>query len=155
MANRNEVRRERHRLLRELGYSPEDARRLRDNSFVNIEKTITRTERRLARRPAIDRSPEQQRRLRKIRDYRKRDAIELCGRTESKPTRIANWSDWSRDRSFPREFYQRARKINRDSGRRANASYGFRILYHMYISGESESLSKRRFNRERFERRDT
>lgn len=158
MATRSELRRTRYRLLTGLGYSAQDARRLRDQSHLHIEQNITRTERRLARRPAIDRSPEQQRRLRAIRDHKRQlrtEPAETRSRTESKPTRVRNFSEWSRDRNFPPDMLQMVRRINREAGRRPNASYGFRILYHIYVTGETETMSKRRFNRERFERRDT
>lgn len=158
MASRSQRRQERYQLLRRLGYSATDARRLRDRSGDNIDTDISRTERRLARTPAEDRSEQTQARLRTIRDYkreRRTMPAEARSKVESRSQRVRNFREWSVSRDFPPGVVAEIQRINREAGFGPFNSYGFRVWYHMYVNRESEALSKRRFNSERFERRDT
>lgn len=157
-SDRQERRKERRRLLRQLGYSPAEADRLRDWSGQRIETNISTVERRLARVPVEDRSENVQQRLRAIRDHKRQrriDPAKTRGRLESRSERIRNFSEWSRIKQFPPDVQAKIIEINKRARKRPFAfnSYGYRIYYHMYINRETEPTARRRHDMK--DRRDT
>lgn len=142
------ARRRKYAELKALGYSPEETRRLRDNSTERIDAENVRTERRLSRIRTEDRSVEVQRRLRLIRDYRRSQRPEVQFREEgagkSRPDRINDWREWSKNRSYPDFIQELAERINRSRGLDPFNDYGYRIAFHHYVNREDVDLAIRR-----------
>lgn len=156
--SRAQVRKDRYALADRLGFTVKEKRRMRDLSDEKFNRLVINAERRLRRVEPIDRSPRVQQRLRALQDYRrerKETPEKVLVVTETKATRINNYSKWSREKDFPPDIVLRIIKINKASGRDPLDAYGFRIWYHIYVTGETLAVSRRKYNSERFNRRDT
>lgn len=131
--SRSARRKERYQYLISLGFSPIDARRLRDNSGRNIEVSVKRERRRISRKTVSRRTTAEQQRL---------DAIQLSTTTTlletrerrfmSRGDRYGNFSQWS-STGFPMWALERIRDYNRTRNLPRDDSFGHRRFYYWYV----------------------
>lgn len=139
---RSEKRLERYRELRALGFSAEDARRLRDRSGRNIQLEVASEQRRISRKPQRARTPEETFRLRRIQDRNvSATRIQQEARLNTRRERWMRFSEWSKAGVFPRQYISRIRQINIRAGRDAYDGYGFRQFYFEYVERLSREES--------------
>lgn len=152
-SERAERRRQNYAYYKSLGYSTAEARRLRDVSPDKGFEEIQRTERRLGRIRAIDRSESVQMRLRAIRDEirsRRRVGVDT-DQPASRVQRIEQFREWSDTRDgFPPNVQRQIERLNVDAGLSPFAAYGYRVFFHLYVNGLDLAEA-----REVVERRDT
>lgn len=156
--SREQIRKDRYALADRLGFTVEEKRRMRDLSDEKFNRLAVNAERRLRRIEPIDRSPRVQQRLRALQDYRRErreEPVKVRKITEPKSVRKNNFNRWSKERNFPAWARREIRDINRAAGFGPMNSYGFRVWFYIYTERESFATSRRRFNSERYERRDT
>lgn len=138
---RHELRQARYAYLKSLGFSPAEARRLRDRSADNIDATVARREQHLASVPQRRRTVDQRQQLRAIRTGRRVERREPAigrGMRESRVVRQRNFDRWSGVNKFPSDIRRYISKINRDKQLQPLDSYGYRMFYHRYVNQFSE-----------------
>lgn len=131
--SRSERRQARYKYLRSLGFSSDDARRLRDKSGRNIEGEVKTERRRISRKSRTRRTQQEQERL---------DAIQLSStptllearerRIMSKADRWDNYSAWSKI-GFPPWALTRIEDYNRSRGLPRDDAFGYRRFYYWYV----------------------
>lgn len=140
---RGELRVSRYSQLRVQGFSPTEARRLRDWKGTRITGEVERVERSIARVPVAQRTEAQSERLGSIRRFRRETRTREFQPIESRMDRKDNFARWTSDRRFPLAIQRQVlgasiAEINRAAGFNPNNSYGFRLFYHRYVNGASE-----------------
>ncbi len=131
--SRSERRKARYKYLTGLGFSTEDARRLRDQSGRNIESNVKRERRRISRKPRARRSTDEQDRLDSIQVSSTATLLETRERRfMSRGERYDSFSSWSKI-GFPPwainriSDYNKSRRLSRDD------SFGYRRFYFWYV----------------------
>ncbi len=148
---RKELRLSRYSQLRQQGFSPTEARRLRDWKGERITTEVTRVERRISRVRVAERTEAQTTRIEAIRDFRsrgRRDPDSFIP-IDSRPARVARFAAWSGTRKFPRGLQIRVlgrtiAQINVDAGLDPLDGFGYRLFYHRYVNGVSEIEARQR-----------
>lgn len=127
-------RRERYLELRALGYTPTEATRLRDLSGDNIQKQISRTRRRISRKPVAMRTSEETFRLARIQNrQRVQSQVQQDGRLGSRESRWRKFSEYSKINKFPKKMRDRIAEINSNVGKPPLDGYGYRRFYYEYV----------------------
>lgn len=134
-ASRKDIRIERYRYARSLGYNAEEARKYRDYSGERLQREVRQEEKRLADSELEDLSEPERLRLRRIREHRQREnrEPERRGRIETEQDRLRNFKIWSKRKAFPSDIQALIDKINDEGGYDEYDSYGYRIYYHLYV----------------------
>ncbi len=135
-----DLRKTRYRTLRELGFSSADARRFRDQSSFNINTQATQKAGRIQAIPTSQRSLRETRDLDAFDEYQSLLATTPArqGDLESPRTRDENWSEWSGRSDFPDRFQRSIVDINTDAGKLPFDSFGYRMMYFMYVEEMDE-----------------
>lgn len=132
--DRSSRRKERYMILRGLGFSSEDARRLRDQSGENIQLEIRNERRRISRKSISRRSETEAQKLESIREeFRQTSPVARGRRLESRRERYNNFSAWSSTQNFPPAAIARIRQFNSDAGLSRDDGYGYRRYYFVYV----------------------
>lgn len=133
--SRSDKRKERYAEAIALGFSPAEARALRDRSGDNIQKAFTAERRRISRKPASERTAAESFRLTRIqqRDIRA-DQIRLQARLDARRARWQQFSEWSsKGVGFPPSALRRIRAYNKAAGLSRDDGFGFRRYYYEYV----------------------
>ena len=129
-SSRTTRRKSRYSELRALGYSPVDARRLRDVGDTRREIVKEQTVARIDAISVRRRTPEQ-RQLR--RNIVRQQRVSVPTVRLSHTARLNRFRRWSKNRQFPSEIQDWIERQNLQSGRDLNDSYGFRLFYHRFV----------------------
>lgn len=136
MAKRDEVRRERYGELIRLGFTPKEARRLRDRSGDNIQAEIKQERRRIVKKSVSKRAPIEQRKLAAIRERDSRLTVtQRSQRLEPKTVRSKNFSKWSNKygEGFPADRQLEIEAFNERAGKSKYDKFGYRMYYYRYV----------------------
>ncbi len=127
-------RKSRYSELRALGFSPKEARRLRD---VGDERRIIVKEQAVARIESIParRRTQQERQLR--RNITREQRVSVPTERLSQSARLNRFRRWSRDKQFPSEIQEWVERQNQTSGRDINDSFGYRLFFHRFVEDMS------------------
>jgi DNA-binding transcriptional MerR regulator len=146
------IRQARYKRFRDLGFTPQEARRLRDRSpqrerdvlFVERQRieerqperrqVIRQIERRIQELPA----PEPPKRIRPTDRLDLPDSLDFIPRRlqGTHSSNLQNFRQWSNTNiGFPPDIQSFIWNINRRTGRLRNNSYGYRVFYRMYVQG--------------------
>lgn len=149
---KTELRKSRYSELRSIGYSPKEARRLRDWQGSRTQEHIIDRRATLEATPYSRRTKEQQSLLKNIRAYHAKQAKEpeRIVSISTRKDRLNQFRKWSKERNFPSTTQQWIIRENQARHKPPLASYGFRMFYHRYVNGVG-SIEARRL----IERRDT
>lgn len=123
-------------MLRELGFSHTDARRLRDQSQTNIEVVIVRERRRISRKSVSQRTPKETARLNRLRDTSTPPEVEKrTRRLKTRGNRWQDFSDWSSRHKggFPEWALQEIRRFNEQAGLPTIDGFGYRQFFFWYV----------------------
>jgi hypothetical protein len=134
---RSDLRQSRYAYLRSLGFSPTEARRLRDRSAGNIEGSVTEKETTIRAIPQRRRTQQQRTDLRAIREartFRRAEPATARGGIETRIERQRNFNRWSGMKRFPRNIQRWISKTNRDEGLEPLDDFGYRMFYHRYVN---------------------
>lgn len=144
-SSRKDLRIERYKYARNLGYTPTQARQYRDYSKKRIDKVVREDESRLSQKSRGELSEGDRLRLQSIRSERDRERKEpeRRGRTETEKDRLENFKYWSKRKAFPTDIQNLITKINVEAGYDEYESYGYRIYYWLYVKQRSAPESVR------------
>ncbi|MBW8035449.1 MAG: hypothetical protein FVQ79_07415 [Planctomycetes bacterium] len=136
----DDLRKIRYRTLRDLGFSSADARRFRDQSSFHINQQATQKGERIQAIPERQRSLRETKDLDAFNEYQGMLATTPArrGEIETPKTRDENWSAWSGRGAFPRQFQRAIADINTDAGKLPFDSFGYRMMYFMYVEEMDE-----------------
>jgi hypothetical protein len=138
----NNIRRERYRLARELGYTSNQASKVRSFSSNNLQSDFQNKKLDIQAKPTRQRTQQERQQLRSITNYQQRTNREpqILAEIDSGFVREQNWSEWSsKIVNFPPSILRYIRRLNTDSGRLRNDHYGFRLFYYMYVENNNEN----------------
>ncbi len=143
--DRDELRKERYRHLREMGFSPVEARRRRDTSGENIETFVEKERVRIRDIRADTRTERDRNIFQSIRKVRRRNQITVnkvdsAPRLKSQSARLVDFKNWSEAADFPDWAETYIKKQNRDRGLNRFDGYGYRRFYYRYVDGDSEDF---------------
>lgn len=138
----NALRRQRYAVLRGLGFSRNEIvhNNIRDISARNLNTNITSRAERIQSIPARQRSLKETQDLDAYEEYQTvLDATpSRHGDIETPKTREEKWSDWSGKDHFPNRFIKAIANINTDNGKLPFDSFGYRMMYFMYVEDMDE-----------------
>lgn len=142
--SRSDKRKERYMEAKALGFSVEQARRLRDRSGNEIRLAYAREARRISRKPIQMRTSEESFRLNRIRE-RQITATKtgIDARIDSRKSRWKKFSEYSKNGAWPKRLRTIARQYNNEAGKESpDDSYGYRRLYYHFVERLPEERSE-------------
>lgn len=146
---RKQLRKERYRHMRNLGFSSADARKYRDQSSVNIDVHVETERKRITKVRSAKRVETDTAKIKKIRAFnRQKPAVEFQGRNKTKNDRWEEFSDWTRNRNFPVWAMEYIQEMNAKQGVDPLDSWGFRRFYYRYVLNRTEATAAKLADRD-------
>ena len=137
MAERDERRKASYNQIRSLGFTPDEARRMRDHTSYRVNQEIHEEGRRVEKVPVRRRTPVEKYKFREIRRYERWEAP--FKREPSRRERLANFQRWSRRNvGFPQDAQDWITRHNIQHRKDPLDSFGYRLFYHWYVNGKPE-----------------
>ncbi len=126
----NQKRTERRKLLRDLGFSPKAAARIRDLSSSRIEAAIKVQKENVESVPRKERSDSDKQILRKFRSV----PLTNNPRVLTFEQKRDQWSEWSsKSGNFPADIRSKVLAFNDSVGENENHSFGYQAAYFEYV----------------------
>lgn len=142
MASRSELRKERYRYLRSLGFSSADARKYRDQSVEHLQEYVDTTAERITETPSRKRTQQERTIIKQVRaERRKKPTVQTATRLKSRADRYDEFVAWTQDKNFPNWAMEYVAAANRNAGFGPVNSYGFRRFYYRYVENRPESTA--------------
>lgn len=139
MPNRAALRKARYSRLRALGFSRNEATRLRDQSEDSIETETDLKREQIESVPVRKRTPQQRESLRRINRYQSDGSRR--GELSPKQSRQAEFNQWSKAKAFPLWAQTQIDNFNTEAGYEDYSSYGYRVFFHMYVNRNRRSTA--------------
>lgn len=131
---------QRYQTARELGFSSQQASRMRDLSRETFENVIASERRRISRKSRSARTSQEISRVEAIRAYEGSDELTRSRRLDAGGTRYENFRRWSsKFEGFPYfafegdDIFPGIEEFNLDSGRTRDDGFGYRAFYYYYV----------------------
>lgn len=132
--SRSDLRKERYRHLRSLGFSSAHARKFRDQSHTHITEFVDDERERIVTKKSNVRTPQEKVILREIRSSRRRtNQVEVAPRLKPISERAEDFSRWTADGNFPSYAEKFIAEQNAQKGLSPVDSYGYRRFYWAYV----------------------
>ncbi len=139
---RSDLRKERYRHMRSLGFSAIEARKYRDNKQSNIIKFVSSEHTRITKIPAKKRVENERKILSNIRRTRRQPVtVDNAPRLKPQRERLEDFSRWTGDRNFPDWAISYIAEQNQRAGLSPLNSYGFRRFYYRYVQNRPEATA--------------
>lgn len=146
---RKQLRKERYRHMRSLGFSSADARKYRDNSSDNIDVKVDTERKRITKVRAGKRSVTDKKKIQEIRAFnRRKPAVEFQGRNKTRNDRWEEFSSWTSNRNFPEWAQAYISRVNRDAKLDPLDSWGYRRFYYRYVMNRTEATAAKNADRD-------
>lgn len=141
-SNRSDLRKERYRYLRSLGFSSADARKYRDQSFENLQTYVDTTVEQVEQTPSRKRTEREREIVKNVRKERaKKRTVESSTRMLTRTDRYENFVAWTVAKDFPNWAMQYIAAVNRQAGFGPVNSYGFRRFFYRYVENRPEATA--------------
>ncbi len=146
---RKQLRKERYRHMRSLGFTSIDARKYRDNSSDNIDVKVDTERKRITKVRAAKRSDVDKTKIHEIRAFnRRKPAVEFQGRNKTRNDRWEEFSGWTANRNFPEWAMRYIGGKNVERGFDPLDSWGFRRFYYRYVLNRAEATAAKNADRD-------
>lgn len=140
--SRSDLRKERYKYMRSLGFSAVHARKYRDNKTENITKFVNSERVRITEIRSSQRSKSERTIIASIRRERRQVAtVETAPRLKPRRERLEDFKRWTGDRNFPDWAISYIAEHNQLAGFSPLNSYGFRRFYYRYVQNRPETTA--------------
>lgn len=144
MPDRAKLRKARYSRLRALGFSRNEATRLRDKSEDSIETETDIKREQIEATPVRKRTPQQRESLKRIEQYQSEPSRR--GELSPKRGRIQDFKEWSKAKAFPLWAQTQIDNFNDEANQPPESSYGYRVFYHMYVNRNGRSKADQKID---------